>query len=270
MLVLSGCDEAAMVRKLTPVEEESRAKNYIELLRQNKFEQIEAAMDESLKKPDLRDTLTQMAAMIPAGTPESAKVVGVQVFNGPDLSTTNLTFEYQFQDQWRLIVVALQKTRGASTIVGFRVTPIPDSLENLNRFTLVGRSILQYFVLLLAIAVPLLVLYTLVVCIRTKALKRKWLWVIFIVLALGKLTVNWTTGQCFVTPLAFQIPGGAAYHTFYSPWMISASFPLGAILFLYKRKNLGSAKVYPPLAPFEQPTSESTPAAQVGSNESRP
>lgn len=57
--------------------------------------------------------------------------------------------------------------------MGFNVTPIANSLENLNRFTLTGKSALQYSVLALAILVRGLILYALVLCIRTKLQKTE-------------------------------------------------------------------------------------------------
>lgn len=237
LVILSGCDQAALMKKWTPAEDEAIAKNYIELLRQGKFEQIETALDPSLKNPDVHDTFTQMAAMIPAGPPESLKVVGSNVFSGPEVSTTNLTFEYQFPQKWLLINVATQKKNGVATIIGFHVTPIADSLENINKFTLAGKSGFQYFVLVLAIVVPLLTLYVAVRCIRTKGVKMKWLWVIFILFGVCKLTVNWITGQWSIMPISIQIPCTTAGHELYGPWMIAVSFPLGAILFLLRRKK---------------------------------
>jgi hypothetical protein len=238
VMILSGCDQASMMKKMMPPEGESVAKSYIDLLRQNRFEQIEKDLDPSIKSPDIRNTLVKMAQMIPAQNPESIKVVGVQVFHGPDISSTNITFEYQFQHKWLLINVATQKKGEASTVVGFNVNQIPDSLENLNKFTLVGKSPIQYSVLVLAIFIPLFSLYALVLCIRTKIEKRKWLWVIFVMLGFAKFSVDWTTGQWGITPLAFQLFGAGAFAPLYGSWVISISLPLGAFIFMLKRKGM--------------------------------
>jgi hypothetical protein len=68
--------------------------------------------------------------------------------------------------------------------------------------------------------------------------KKKWLWLIFIVLGIGKLVVNWTTGQVFFSELAIQLPAGGAGAQAYGPWQVYASIPLGAITFLIRRKRL--------------------------------
>jgi hypothetical protein len=226
------------MKKMTSPEDEAAAKHYIELLRQNKFEQIENDLDPSIRPPDIRDTLAKMAGMIPAQTPKSLKIVGSHIMHTPHSRTANITFEYQFPGKWLLINVATQKKNGVLTIVGFNVNPMPDSLEHINRFTLTGKGVIHYVALLLIIFAPLLTLYALVLCIKARLAKKKWLWIIFIVLGIGKFGVNWTTGQWFVTPLAVQFFSAGAFAPAYGPWTLSVSLPLGAIIFLILRRRL--------------------------------
>lgn len=238
VIFLFGCDQASMLKKMTPPEGESVAKNYINLLRQNSFEQIEKDLDQSIKSPDIRNMMVKMAEMIPTREPDSIKVVGSHVFHGPKVSTTNITFEYQFQQKWLLINVATQKKDGVSTIVGFNVNPIPDSMENINKFSLIGKSSLHYTVLVLAVIIPLFSLFALVLCIRTKIEKRKWLWVIFVMFGITCFSIDWTTGQWGFLPINIQFLGAGAFAPAYGPWRIGISLPLGAIIFMLKRKKL--------------------------------
>ncbi len=239
LMTFSGCgDPDSLIKKFTPPEDEAIATNYIALLRQNKFEPIEKDLDPSLRGALTQDTLVKMAQAIPVQDPISVKVIGAQQVRNPSFYRINLSFEYQFPSKWLLINVATQKKDGVSTIIGFNVYPLSDSLENLNKFTLPGKNLLEYATLAFAILIPLFILYTLVLCIRTKMEKRKWLWIIFILIGLGKFTVNWTTGQWNFTPLSFQLLGAGTFAPPYSAWLISISLPLGAILFLIRRKKL--------------------------------
>jgi hypothetical protein len=238
LVMLSGCDQDSLIKKITPPEDEAIATNYIAMLRQNQFEPIEKDLDPSLKSVLTQDTLVKMAAAIPAQDPISVKVIGAQQIRNSDLYRINLSFEYQFPSKWVLINVATQKKDGVSTIIGFNIYPLTDSLENLNRFTLAGKNLLQYVTLAFAILIPIFSLYALVLCIRTKMEKRKWLWIIFILIGIGKFTVNWTTGQWNIAPLSVQLLGAASFAPPYGAWLISISLPLGAILFLLKRKKL--------------------------------
>lgn len=241
LFFLCGCgDPASVMKKFTPPEDEAVATNYIALLRQGKFEKFKRDLDPDLKDVITQETLVKMAAAIPEAEPISVKVVGAHQVNDPGLYRINLSFEYQFPSNWMVINVATQKKDGVSTIIGFHVYKFSDSLENFNRFTLTGKKPLQYVTLVCAVAIPLFILSTLVICLRTKMKTKKWLWIIFILIGFGKFTVNWTTGQWHFGLLYFQLLGGSAVTLPYCAWMISISVPLGAILFLLRRKELAA------------------------------
>jgi hypothetical protein len=74
--------------------------------------------------------------------------------------------------------------------------------------------------------------------------KRKWLWIIFILFGIGRITVNWTTNRWGFSPLSFLVFGSGAFAQPFGAWMISISFPLGAIVFLLRRKTL-TAQIAP-------------------------
>ena len=253
LILFSGCDRNSekMVRAFTPPEDEATATNYISLLRQGGFDQIQKDMDASITDADTHSTLVKMAALIPPQDPISVKVVGAHQFRTQDTYKINLTFEYQFPTNWLLINVALQRKAGVSTIYGFNVQPMSDSLENYNRFTLTGKSAFQYAMLALAILIPIFILYVLVLCIRTKMKKRKWLWIIFILFGFGKITISWTTGQWQWGLFQIQLLGAGAFAPLYGAWLITVSAPLGAITFLLRRKKL-TASIEPLIS--ESPT----------------
>jgi hypothetical protein len=235
---LVGCDEASLMKKFTPAEDEAAARGYVELLRQGKYDQIQRDLDPSIVDSSSRDTLIQMAAIIPTEDPESVKVIGAHTNRGPGSSTTDLTLEYQFPSRWLLVNVVIRKTGGVSTITGFHVTALADSIENLNKFTLVGKSANQYLTLTIAVGCLVFTFYVLVLCIRTKDIRRKWLWIIIVLVGVGKFAINWSTGQTSFTPFAIQIPCFSAIRALYGQWTIAAHFPLGAVIFLKKRAKL--------------------------------
>jgi hypothetical protein len=240
LVLISGCGQASMMSAMTSHGDEQNAKTYIDLLRAHKFDQIENALDPSIKSANTHDLLVHMASAIPAQDPISTKVVGSNTFNSPHVYKSNITFEYQYPDQWLLINVAVAKQDDVSTIVGFNVKPLNDSIESMNKFTLAGKSLLQYTVLGAAVVAALFSLFALIVCIRTKIPTRKWLWIVFILFGVGGFAVNWTTGQWHITPIYVQLFSAAAFAPFYGAWTISVSLPLGAIWFLLKRKEFSA------------------------------
>jgi hypothetical protein len=237
-----ACSQEDWMRKIAPPEKQATARTYIEQLRNRDFHSIEKAADPSIAAEFGGGALDKMADIIPKGAPTSVKLVGANQFSSEKVGTTlNLTYEFQFGDKFLLINVARKTKDGVDTIIGLRVQPLSASLETLNRFTLSNKTALQYSVLGAAIAAALFTLYALVVCIRTKMERRKWLWILFILFGFGKIMVNWTTGQWDFTIFAAQLFSASAGAAFFGPWIVSVSLPVGAVLFLSRRKELGIA-----------------------------
>jgi hypothetical protein len=68
---------------------------------------------------------------------------------------------------------------------------------------------------------------------------RKWLWILFIALGFLKLQLNETTGAWTIQPLYFLLLGaGFTKAAPATPLFLSVAFPLGAVLFLLKRRSI--------------------------------
>ncbi|HKN76310.1 MAG TPA: hypothetical protein VJW94_14120 [Candidatus Acidoferrum sp.] len=236
--VIVGCDDAALMKKWAPPEAEANARSYVEFLRQGKFDRIEHDLDASVTDSNVRETFAKMAAIFPTGDPVSVKVVGAHTFHGQAYSTTDITLEYQFPGKWVLASIATQTKGDVSTVTGFHVNPMADSLENLNKFSLLGKSAGQYLILICGVCALLFSFYVLVLCIRTKVGKTKWLWMLFILTGLVRLAVNWTTGEFTFMLFALNLPCFAATRPLYGPWTLALYLPVGAILFINHRRKL--------------------------------
>ncbi len=242
--VLASCSEERVMQALTSESDRAFTTSCIDHLRRREFEAIEAVMDPSLRTAGLRRTLESMADLVPPSAPRSVKVVGSHTFYGDGETVVNTTLEYEFDGRWLLANVVAREAAGQKRVVGFNVLPQPASLKAQHRFTLRGKGPAHALVLAAAAAAVTLTLTALVACVRTRGLRRKWLWVLFILVGIGQVGVNWTTGAWFGTPLAFQLFAAGAKAQFYGPWLISFSLPLGAIVFLVRR-----ATARPPTEP---------------------
>ena len=69
----------------------------------------------------------------------------------------------------------------------------------------------------------------------------KWPWALFILFGIGSFRINWTTGETQLSALALRLLGASVTGTLYGPWILSVSFPLGALAFLFRRKALPAA-----------------------------
>jgi hypothetical protein len=264
LALLSGCDRAAIMQKAVSKDDEEFAQHAVDLLKEQRFDEIKReSTPEFIDYPYLDETLARMAEMFPPAEVKSVKPVGLRSSQDSGVYTSTLTLEYEFPGKWLLSDVTISRMNGRREIAGLSVTPIQDSLENVNRFNLRGKDALEYSILGLAIAAPVFTVCVLVICFRTKNVRKKWLWAIFVLLGVGKLSLNWTTGDLSWRSLSVQIPCGhptasPAYGP-YGPWIISLALPLGAILFLVKRNRIlqqtqvetQSSVEQPPTTPLE-------------------
>lgn len=238
--LLAGCGQNEKMRQRV-AEDEASAKQYVDQLRSGKFDEIEHDADPGVFPVDGHQTLVSMAAMFPAQQPLSVKVVGANAYQGTDFYNASVDLEYEFPQQWVVVHVSTHETGDTAWITEFQVQQRSQSIENTNRFTLAGKSGSQYTILILAVSSFLLSLYAFVLCLRTKGTKRKWLWSIATLIGIGRLVVNWTSGELTLAPLWVTFPSGNAGSAAYGPWFVYVSLPLGAILFLSLHKQLAQS-----------------------------
>lgn len=239
LIALPGCDQQTAFDALVPKAESEFAKHHLAQLAAKDFTSVESRLDASLIAPDTRLKLEQMAQQFPASTPTSVATIGAHTNTVNDTTTYNLSYEYEYPKTWLVANVVLQR-RGTDLIVlGTHVNPATQSLKDANRFNLSGKGALHYLVLAMAICVPLFIVYSLVLCFRTTFPKRKWLWVLFVGMGLVQVSLNWTTGAFGIQPLSFLLLGGGFVQAGpYAPVILTFALPIGALIFLYKRRSL--------------------------------
>ncbi|HEY0257950.1 MAG TPA: hypothetical protein VGC39_10945 [Candidatus Methylacidiphilales bacterium] len=151
---------------------------------------------------------------------------------------TVLYYQIQYPHAWLAGNVLLERESGNLLVLGAHFNPIKDSLEVLNRFTLEGKGPLHYVVLALTVLIPLFILYALILCIRSP-IRRKWLWILFILFGFLKLRFDWTSGLYDFQLLSVSLFGAGVFQSGpYSPWIFSLAIPVGAIVFLSLRRRL--------------------------------
>jgi len=194
LALLAACDQQALFDKFVPKEEALISRQFLTSLAARDFAAVEQQLDPSLKSPDLRAKLEQVADQFPMNSPTEVQVVGANMLTTAQKSTYNLTFQYTYPSKWLLANVVLQRQGNQVTVAGVHVNPLSDSLQSVNRFTFQGKGIVHFIFVALAVAIPVFVLYALVACIRTPIARRKWLWVLFILVGLVQFSLNWTDG----------------------------------------------------------------------------
>jgi hypothetical protein len=235
-VLVSDCSKQDIISKFASSDEQATARAYLDQIHAHDFAAIERDIDPSIKAPGFEDTLEKMANLPPAGQPTSVKPIGAQKFEGQGEKSINITFEYNFGDKWFLENLGIREKNGVKTVFGLHVVPLEKSLEEQNKFTVGSKTSVQYGFLGAAVGVLILTLYALVSCIRTKHLRRKWLWILFILVGFGSVGVNWTTGQTGYQIFHIKLFSVGASAQLYGPWIISVAIPVGAIFFLVSRR----------------------------------
>lgn len=198
--------------------------------------------------------LTKLHQIIDHGQPIAFETIGANVgyfkpWNGSGSKQASLTYQLQFRDAWVVAYIVIESNDQGRHVLSAYFQPAPDSLQVLNAFTFKNKSVLHYLFLVLCILIPIFIISTTVVCIRSRV-RRRWLWILFILFGFVQLRLNWTTGAWDVVPASFHLLGAAWFRaSSYAPVIVSFSIPVGAIIFLALRRHLRRKEEPPPLPP---------------------
>jgi len=243
VLGVAGCGTKATrqwLNRIAPREDDALARGLIDALLREDFEFMARNMDESILGKAPETTLRRFYLYIDHDPLQSVELVGCRVLSIRARRQSSLMYQLEFPGSWYAADFVIAASAGTRKVIGLQLKKLPASLAQINRFTLKGRGLVHYALLLGAIGVPVLMLYALIQCLRTRV-KWKWLWIPFILVGIGSIHLNWTTAQLGFQPLSLLIPGTSLTRGgLYAPWVLSVSFPLGAVLFLKKRRKLNA------------------------------
>lgn len=251
---LLGCTPFGSGLGITDPEREKIATTYIDYLRDGRSDLIVADLAPGIRQQGNPEMFAKMQALIPSGSPTVRELIGYQRHSAnSNPPSFNLSYQYGFDGKWVAINVAFREAApGRIEIFGMRVYPLAASLQESHRFTFVGKSWIHYAFLACCLGIAVFTVGTLVACARTPIRRRKWLWIVFVLLGFVQFSLDWTTGTWGAQPLTLQLLGGGALRaTPYSPWIVSFSLPVGAVVFWLRRRHLTGA--LPPALPTAGP-----------------
>lgn len=238
LLCLSAClRETALEDRVDKAEVET-AKNIITQIKSGRHEELLVKFDPALKNAEAKLSLQQMADLMPAESATSVRLVGYQWSTVNNLTDKNFTLELAYPSVFLLAKLSLREQAGQQYIMGLSLKPQSASLASQHRFTFNGKPFLAYVFFCLTCLIPVFVAYALYTCLRMKMNRKKWPWVLAILLGFGKLSLNWSSGVVYFQLLVIQLFSASAVAEYYGPWMLSVSLPVGAIIFFLKRDEL--------------------------------
>ncbi len=233
VFLLAACDN--FLNWVEPKDKIAIAEGYIADLQNGNLAAIRNNFDPKYLGDTLDAGMKAAASEMPRDKPKSIQIVGANVFQTTGVTTYNFTFEYEFPDRWILANVVLNVQAGKTVLEGLHIQRLRDSLEHINAFRLSGKPIASYAILAIAACIALFSIVTAVVALFSYIPSRKWLWIIFIVVGFGSLSLNWTTGAVSYSPLTVLLFGASALQQSFGPWVISFGIPLGAVMFWTRR-----------------------------------
>jgi len=243
-LSLAGClDQRAWFQKFIPKDEDSFARRFIEAIQLGQYDTTDTMIDSSVKAEFTRNNLEQMQKYLNRGSPLAIETVGVNTVVEGNRTRSYLTYQIQFPESWMLGEMVVDKVDGNLSVLGAHFKTIPASLSEINGFTFKNKSLGHYIYFVFQLLLLLFIIYVVIIVIKSK-IKRRWLWAIVTLIGICQLSMNWSTGDVYFQPINIRIPiVGANKAGLYAPWILYCNIPIGAIIFLVRRRKLRSNNI---------------------------
>lgn len=239
ILLAGGCSYDEMASSLIPEEESRFAKEFLEKIHEQDLEYVKSRLDAELQSEMTDESLLEVAEYFPGGELFSIEIIGSRTHLLNSQWEGNFSFELQFSDGWAVAGVALKRESDELLVTGFNVYQTRASQRELTAFSAAPITPVRLIILLMTIIVPAFMFFTCYMVYRTPIPEKKKRWYFFSFLGIFDFSFNWTTEILNFQLLAVKILGaGAVAASPYSPWIFTVTFPIGAIAFWVKRKEL--------------------------------
>jgi hypothetical protein len=204
--------------------------------------------------------LFQIDSVLRGRRVDSLTLIGANQVTSGNAERVTLSYEFRTESGWLAAAVATLDSASTWALLGFHIEPLVGELRAANEFRLAGRSAAQYLALLAMVACALFSLGTAIFLATRRQFPKRWRWVLASLVGVGMVSVNWTTGAVASRLFSVQFLGASAVQASdFAPWILSFSFPIGAIVALSRyRSFLESLKAPGTSEPLEQPPAHQT------------
>ena len=207
-------------------------------IRLGRLAEAQARFDPRFSRPQLAQTLAGLARVIPRRPPSSVRLLGSNSLETHLGQAYLATYEYGYPDRFLIVRTGIfRPPSGPPMVTTFYIDVAPMTAVRANALTLANKPLRQYGFLALAAASPLVIVIALISLARSLRVRRKGLWMMGMIIGVGALTMNWTTGAVGLRPLFVDPFGLWVLHadTPAAPWMITVSLPIVALVYLLLR-----------------------------------
>lgn len=193
----------------------------------------------SVTPADLQKLYAMSKANVPTEPPKNVANVRWTASSGTKGSSYTLVDDYEYATKYIEVTIVLVRPIGAShdLVQGFNFNIVDKNKAADHDLT--PKTPLQFALAAVGAAILLVTLTALVQVFTRKGVKRRWLWLLFILVGFGGVKLNWGTGALVAfMPINFQLLSLGVFRglAITSPWIITFSVPVGALTFLSRAK----------------------------------
>ena len=237
-LVSLACSADGALRRLTPPDADARARSYLALFTRYQADSAEARVHPSLAGPEFHRGLQQLDTLLGGQRFDSLRVVGVHVNTINGVRHVNLTYQAHAQMGWLLASVATVDSAGTWFVEGVSAQSIAQPLEELNAFSLSGRSLLHYAWLLLTLACAGISLGVAGFVATRRGMPRRFRWALLALVGVGAFSLDWSSGVTALRPVNVQLFSAAVMRAGpVAPWVLTFALPVGALVALQRYRR---------------------------------
>ncbi len=231
------------------VDADSAAQSFLQLLNANRLDEAYEQMSRDYQTDETKEALPEIAAVINHSPIHAIQFIRYSYVSGtmanPDDKSATFLYQIELEQGWAVAQMHLQFEGGTWKVVGATINQVAGDGAN-HSFSFARMTVPHYLMLLAMVAVVAFIAYSLYLCIRTKDLKRKWLWLFVILVGVGQIQFNWTTTDMQINIARLQFLGiGYSRPSEIFPWIFSFTLPMGALLFQYRLRRKSVAAMHP-------------------------
>lgn len=234
---LTGCNPKIDFSKIVPDNVNNFATGFISEIHKGNIDTCLTLVSTEMNNDNGRQFLTNTYTNIQNFSIDSISIINARktsMLGENGFSNYGIDYEYKVGSKFLYFTFGIREQNGKLIITAFDGRMMDDSLSKVHAFTLKDKGLLHYLFLFFAILIPIFIIITLIVAIKTK-LSKKWLWIIGILFGFIKFSINWTTGQVGFSLINISILGaGFSKAGNIVPWILSFSLPIVAIIFWNK------------------------------------
>ncbi len=239
LLFLCGLGQAAGCGLAKPdPDADAFARKTIEMVQRGDSAGLSHIIDQSLISTIQWTNWLALRDSLQTWKPDTLELIGLQSLTMDGRYSISLTYQLHGPTRWGTATIPLERRARGFVVMGLNLESLPGSLQELNALTFRGRTWRHYLILTLGLVSVLLSVGTAILIARTP-MPRRWLWTFTALVGLGKIGINWTSGELFVYLPTLQLLGASCLRPgTVGPWIVSFSLPVGALWALWHRRSI--------------------------------